>query len=180
MYLYKHPIFTNYACDNSGNIINLQTGCVRKTHTPQSGYKEIKIKNVHVLVHRFVWEAYNNECIPIGYEVNHINKNRKDNRPNNLEVLTIQEHRNFHKKRNWYKMTFTQIINEVFKYYEITDNFTDCGSIVLKNSNFVDAFIDEINFTAESYDIDDRLERGFNVNSLGDYVVISPFKKRRG
>lgn len=98
MYLYKHPIFTNYACDNSGNIINLQTGCIRKTHTPQSGYKEIKIRNIHILVHRFVWEAFNNEVIPKGYEVNHINKNCKDNRPCNLEILTIREHRILHKK----------------------------------------------------------------------------------
>lgn len=98
MYLYKHPIFEDYACDNSGNIINLKTGCIRKTHVPQCEYKEIKIKNVHILVHRFVWEAYNNEVIPGGYEVNHINKNRIDNRPTNLEVLTIREHRILHKK----------------------------------------------------------------------------------
>lgn len=98
MYLYKHPVFTNYACDNSGNIINLDTGCIRKTHTPQSGYKEIKIKNVHILVHRFVWEAFNNEVIPKGYEINHINKNKRDNRPCNLELLTVREHRILHKK----------------------------------------------------------------------------------
>ena len=179
MYLYKHPIFTNYACDNSGNIINLRTGCVRKFHTPKCGYKEMRIENVHILVHRFVWGAYNNEVIPKGYEVNHINKNCKDNRPCNLEILTIHEHRILHKKGTGTKMTFTQIINEAFKYYEITDNFTDQGSIVLKNSNFLDTVINEVNFTAKSFGLDDRLERGFNVNSLGDYVVISPFKKRR-
>lgn len=100
MYLYKHPTLTNYACDNSGNIINLETGCIRKTHTPQSHYKEIKIKNIHILAHRFVWEAYNNEVIPMGYEVHHINKKRTDNRPTNLEVHTIREHRILHKKRS--------------------------------------------------------------------------------
>ena len=76
-------------------------------------------------------------------------------------------------------MTFTNIINEAFKYYKITDNFIESGSIVLKNSNFVDTVINEVNFTAKSFDIDERLERGFNVTSLGDYVIISPFKKRR-
>lgn len=76
-------------------------------------------------------------------------------------------------------MTFTQIINEAFKYYGITDNFTNQGSIVLRNSNFVDTVINEVNFTAKSFGLGDHLERGFNVNSLGDYVVISPFKKRR-
>lgn len=98
MYLYKHPFFTDYACDNSGNIINLTSGTIRATWTPKCGYEEVKIKGVHILVHRFVWEAVNNEVIQKGYEVNHINKNKHDNRPNNLEVLTIQEHRILHKK----------------------------------------------------------------------------------
>lgn len=76
-------------------------------------------------------------------------------------------------------MNFTDVINEAFKYYKITDKFIESGSIVLKNSNFVDSVMTEINFTAKSFGIKERLERGFNVNSLGDYVVISPFKKRR-
>lgn len=75
-------------------------------------------------------------------------------------------------------MNFTDVINEAFKYYKITDKFIESGSIVMKNSNMVDSFIDEVNFTSECYGINDRLERGFNVNSLGDYVVISPFKRR--
>lgn len=76
-------------------------------------------------------------------------------------------------------MNFTDIINEAFKYYEITDNSIERGSVVLKNSDFVDMVINEINFTTISYGITERLEYGFNVNTLGDYVVISPFKKRR-
>lgn len=75
-------------------------------------------------------------------------------------------------------MNFTDVINEAFKYYKITDKFIESGSIVLKNSNFVDSVIIEVNFTSECYGINDRLERGFNVTSLGDYVVISPFKRR--
>lgn len=76
-------------------------------------------------------------------------------------------------------MNFTDVINEAIKYYKITDNFIESGSVVLKNSNFADMLINEINFTAKSFGLDERLERGFNVNSFGDYVVISPFKKRR-
>lgn len=75
-------------------------------------------------------------------------------------------------------MNFTDVINEAFNYYKITDKFIESGSIVMKNSNMVDSFIDEVNFTSECYGINDRLERGFNVTSLGDYVVISPFKRR--
>lgn len=76
-------------------------------------------------------------------------------------------------------MTFTNIINEAFKYYKIIDNSIESGSVVFKNSNFVDTFINEVNFTAKSLGFDERLERGFNVNSLGDLVVVSPFKERR-
>lgn len=76
-------------------------------------------------------------------------------------------------------MNFTDVINEAFKYYKITDNSIERGSVVLKNSDFVDMVINEINFTTISYGITERLEYGFNVNSVGDYVVISPFKKRR-
>lgn len=98
MYLYKHPIFSDYGCDNSGNIINFNTGTIRSTWSPKCGYEEVKIKSMHILVHRFVWEAVNNEVIPRGYEVNHINKDKHDNKPSNLEVLTIREHRILHKK----------------------------------------------------------------------------------
>lgn len=77
-------------------------------------------------------------------------------------------------------MIFTDVINATLKYYKITDNFIESGSIVLKNSNFVDTIIDEVNYIAKSFGLDERLERGFNVNSLGDYVVISPFKEWEG
>lgn len=75
-------------------------------------------------------------------------------------------------------MTFSDILTSTLRYYDII-NDGDCiksGSVVMRNSNFVDSFIDEVNFTAECYELDDRLERGFNVNSIGDFVVISPFK----
>lgn len=75
-------------------------------------------------------------------------------------------------------MNFTDVINEAFKYYKITDKFIESGSIVMKNSNMVDSFIGEVNFTLECYGINERLERGFNVNSFGDLVIISPFKRR--
>lgn len=77
-------------------------------------------------------------------------------------------------------MKFSDILTSTLRYYDIISDseFIETGSVVMKNSNFVDSFIDEVNFTAKTFGLDDRLERGFNVNSLGDYVVISPFKKR--
>lgn len=78
-------------------------------------------------------------------------------------------------------MTFSDILTSILRYHDIISDteFTKAGSIVIKNSNFVDSFIDDVNYTAECYELEERLERGFNVNSLGDLVIISPFKKRR-
>lgn len=78
-------------------------------------------------------------------------------------------------------MNFTHIMNDALKYYNIIDkdDFIETGSIKIGNSTFIDLFINEVNFTAESFGLDDRLERGFNVHEFGSFVVISPFKKRR-
>lgn len=47
-------------------------------------------KYKHRSVHRTVWEAFNGQ-IPKGFEINHINLNRQDNRLENLELATHQQ-----------------------------------------------------------------------------------------
>ena len=44
------------------------------------------------LLHRCLWEAAHG-TIPDGHEINHINHKRHDNRMENLELLTVTEHR---------------------------------------------------------------------------------------
>ena len=46
------------------------------------------------LVHRLVWEAFNRQ-IPEGYEVNHINEIKSDNRLSNLNLMTHKENMNY-------------------------------------------------------------------------------------
>ena len=77
-------------------------------------------------------------------------------------------------------MTYLDILNSELRYFNIISDseYIKTGSIVMKNSNMIDSFIDELYFSSECYGINERLERGFNVNSLGDLVVISPFKRR--
>ena len=45
-------------------------------------------------VHRLVWEAFNGQ-IPEGYEVNHINEIKSDNRLSNLNLMTHRENINY-------------------------------------------------------------------------------------
>ena len=55
-------------------------------------YKNSKVR--FCLVHRFVWEACNGQ-IPEGYEVNHINEIKSDNRLSNLNLMTHKENTNW-------------------------------------------------------------------------------------
>lgn len=51
-------------------------------------------KRIHFYIHRLVWEAFKSE-IPNGYEINHIDHNKKNNNLSNLELVTHSE--NLHK-----------------------------------------------------------------------------------
>lgn len=50
-------------------------------------------KRIHVSVHRLVWETFNGE-IPQGYEIDHINTIKYDNRLENLRCVTPKENHN--------------------------------------------------------------------------------------
>ena len=69
---------------------------LRNTKTPK-GYECICLfrdgKHRNFRVHRLVWEAFNGK-IPEGYEIDHINTVRDDNRLDNLRVVTPKENRN--------------------------------------------------------------------------------------
>ena len=53
----------------------------------------ISINGKQVLMHRFIYEAFNGE-IPEGYEIDHKNTVRDDNRLENLRIATPKENRN--------------------------------------------------------------------------------------
>lgn len=82
--------FDGYAITDDGKVISYKykNRRVLKTYYQASGYENIKLQkngvSVHCLVHRLVAEAFipNPNNLP---EVNHKNKNVKDNRVENLE-----------------------------------------------------------------------------------------------
>ena len=49
-------------------------------------------------IHRVVFEACYGFCPPSDMVVHHINGDHHDNRPENLALMTVEEHRNMHKK----------------------------------------------------------------------------------
>lgn len=94
------PGFEDYAITSDGKVISYKTGIPKVMKTwyqngdrgvKKAGYENIKLcknnKKYHFLIHRLVAEAFipNPQNLP---EVNHKNKNRQDNRLENLEWCT--------------------------------------------------------------------------------------------
>jgi hypothetical protein len=57
----------------------------------QRGWLRVKVNNKHYRVHRIAWKMFYGEDPPTGFDVDHVNMVRTDNRINNLRVLTISE-----------------------------------------------------------------------------------------
>lgn len=81
-----------YYVSNEGRIKN--NDILLKPTKNSKGYLGVKLycngKPKCFRVHRLVWEAFNGE-IPDGYEINHINENKEDNRLVNLNLMSHLE-----------------------------------------------------------------------------------------
>ena len=81
----------------------------------KNGYHQFfdSVKGSWQWVHRRVAEIVTGKPIPPGYEVHHINREKLDNDPDNLQVLTKEEHRAIH--RNERKKKVERITNNLTK-----------------------------------------------------------------
>lgn len=66
----------------------------RRAEHDQGDYLQVRLmiagKRAYCLAHRLVWQHFRGP-IPDGLTVNHVNGEKKDNRPENLEVVTLSE-----------------------------------------------------------------------------------------
>lgn len=62
-------------------------------HITATGYMQMRTKLSQNYVHRIIWETFNGE-IPDGYQIDHINTIRTDNRLENLRMVTCKENHN--------------------------------------------------------------------------------------
>ena len=95
--VYKvHPIYSLYASDKDGNIINIVKKVPTKGKKQYYSYMMCMVRKhaqkgkKNYLVHRFIWECFNG-LIPNGKVIDHINDNKEDNRIGNLQLMTQQE-----------------------------------------------------------------------------------------
>lgn len=54
------------------------------------GYRRVRLLKKSYSVHRIIWELHNGE-IPFGFQIDHINRVKDDNRIENLRLATHQE-----------------------------------------------------------------------------------------
>lgn len=84
-------IYKGFTVKDDGTAINRFGKKVG--YKQKNGYMYVSINGKQVLMHRFVYEAFNGE-IPEGYEIDHKNTVRDDNRLENLRLATPKENRN--------------------------------------------------------------------------------------
>ena len=100
---YKHPVFSNYAANKNGKVINVKTGRIIRMVDNGTGYLRFVICDKKLerpkayLHHRFVFEVFNGK-IPPHLEIDHLNNLKSDNRIKNLQLLTHKQ--NIEKSKN--------------------------------------------------------------------------------
>lgn len=115
-----HPKFTNYICDDHGNVFSLYTGRKLTTAPNPDAYINLGLylegSQIYRYKHVIVWEAFNERMVPAGYEIDHIDGNKLNNCIKNLACLTRKEHRlktyreNPHMTENFIKSQWRKVM----------------------------------------------------------------------
>ena len=93
--LFRHPIYAAYAADKFGEIYSLKFGKIRtlKPWQDKKGYSNFHISlernRKTYSLHRFVYECVNNEILDENIQIDHIDRNKKNNNITNLRKVSM-------------------------------------------------------------------------------------------
>lgn len=106
--------FPDYCATECGKIWSKKSKKFLSTKTKSKGYCKVNLydgngnaKNVRV--HRMIWEAFNGE-IPNGYEINHKNEVRDDNRLSNLELVSHYDNLMYGSRKERHKESLKKVV----------------------------------------------------------------------
>lgn len=83
----------------------------KRGYTVSGGYKMICVNNEKVYEHRYIMEQHIGRKLKPGEEIHHIDGNKMNNSINNLMLLTMEEHKKFHRDKKTGKF-ISRIIEE--------------------------------------------------------------------
>ena len=126
-----HPEFKNYGyniIDN--NIYHIPLNKIVKQLPQISGYAKNSIKHgtvqISTLSHRFIFECFNGK-IEKGFEIDHINRNKLDNKIDNLRCITIEENRKNRDHTNIIKFArISHTLKRFIKSINVDTNEINC------------------------------------------------------
>ena len=93
----EHP--AGYLVSNLGRV-KRHNGYITVGWAQRDGYLQIRISGKTFYVHRLVLETFVGEC-PEGMECDHIDRNRSNNRIENLRWITVNENRTRNKNEKY-------------------------------------------------------------------------------
>lgn len=103
------PNLDGYYASSDGRIWSTKSNCWMKPYADKKGYQLVHIGNTVYKVHRLIALAFIPN--PDNLEtVDHVNENKKDNRPENLRWMTRGEN----KSRSWSKRVVCNETGEIF------------------------------------------------------------------
>ena len=91
---FRHPIYKDYAADEDGNLYSLKYGKIRKIKPSERkyGYMQFHIcynrQDKYYMVHRFIFECLNNRLIEKNKDIDHIDRNPRNNKISNLREVS--------------------------------------------------------------------------------------------
>ena len=97
----------------TGILTRIRWGDGPTGYLTSTGYLRVKVNYTHYRVARLVWKMYYGEDPPKNMSVDHINRDRTDNRIANLRLTTHSENNSNRKKTNKKKHTPTVNKNPV-------------------------------------------------------------------
>jgi hypothetical protein len=100
-----------YMASDRGQIRRVN-GKILKPQKAGSGYLKVRIKGRQCYVHRLIALTFIGE-IPEGFEVNHLDFNKHNNAPENLEICTPSENQKHAARPEWFR---TQSRLSIFTY----------------------------------------------------------------
>ena len=84
-----------YRVDAVGNVYSVVSGKFLSGFLNHKGYRKVELWNEagekkHKFVHRILWETYNGN-VPVGFQIDHIDRDKLNNNLSNLRVVTPKE-----------------------------------------------------------------------------------------